>query len=202
MVSEEFHLPDIPIRKFIQYYSPFYPKFDKQAFFRYIKGFDIPENSTLQAMSYGQKKKVLISFAVACNTSVLLMDEPTNGLDIIGKGQLRKIIAGAIDEHKCFLISSHQVKDLENLIDEVIIINETRVILKESLQNVAKKLSFQISFDPEDREGALYSEPLLKGSTLVTVNNSDEESKIDLELLYKATMADPGKLQSILNSQN
>jgi ABC-2 type transport system ATP-binding protein len=198
MVSEEFHLPDIPISKLIQYHSPFYPKFSAEQFLQYIRDFDIPEESTLQNMSYGQKKKVLISFGVATNVSLLLMDEPTNGLDIISKSKLRKIIAGAMDDTKCMLISSHQVKDLENLIDDVVIIEDTRIILQQSLERIAKKLSFQISLDVEETAGVLYSEQLLMGKTLVRENTIGHESKVDLELLYKATMADPDKIQSAL----
>jgi ABC-2 type transport system ATP-binding protein len=198
MVPEEFHLSDIPISKLIQYHSPFYPKFSREQFLQYIRDFDIPEESTLQNMSYGQKKKVLISFGVATNASLLLMDEPTNGLDIISKSKLRKIIAGAMDDTKCILISSHQVKDLENLIDDVVIIEDTRIILQQSLERIAKKLSFQISLDVTNTEGVLYSEQLLMGNTIVRENTIGQESKVDLELLYKATMADPDKIQSVL----
>lgn len=200
MVPEEFYLPDIPINKFIKHYSPFYPKFDRNNFFELIRYFDIPQENTLQGMSYGQKKKVLISFGIATNTSTVLMDEPTNGLDIISKAQVKKIIAGAIDENKCFLISSHQVHDLENLIDEVLIINETKIILKQSLCAVAAKLSFEISFGNESDRGVIYSEPLLHGNTIVKLNTSGKETRVDLELLYKATMAHPQKMQSILDN--
>lgn len=198
IIPEEFHLPDIPVLKFIQYYSPFYPRFSEELFWKYIQEFEIPRDSTLLAMSYGQKKKVLISFGIATNVPVLLMDEPTNGLDIISKSQLRRIIAGAMDGNKCILVSSHQVKDLENLIDEVIILNDTKIILQEGLEHVGRKLSFNISFDETDLQNALYSEPLLRGNTIVSINKIDDESKIDLELLYKATMADPVKMQSVL----
>ena len=155
MVPEEFYLPNISTADFIDMNGPFYPKFNRQQFFDYIQGFGIPEHSTLQAMSYGQKKKVLISFGLATNVSLLLMDEPGNGLDIVSKSLLRKMIAGAADEQKCILISSHQVKDLENLIDEVLILDDTRIILKQSLETIAAKLSFKISFDPTDLDGAL-----------------------------------------------
>ncbi len=101
LVPEEFFLPDISIADLITYYSPFYPDFNEPAFHQYISHFEIPADATLLAMSYGQKKKVLISFGLATNTQVLLMDEPTNGLDLISKGQLRKIITSAISEHKC-----------------------------------------------------------------------------------------------------
>lgn len=198
IIPEEFHLPDIPVAKFVQYYSPFYPKFDPTMFLEYLSRFEIPVGSTLHAMSYGQKKKVLISFGIATNVSVLLMDEPTNGLDIISKSQLKRIVAGAINEDKCILVSTHQVKDLENLIDEVIIINSTKILLKEALENVGKKLSFKISFDEGDLGDALYCEPVLLGNAIVSLNNTGYESGIDLELLYKATMADPIRMQMAL----
>ncbi|HTE31373.1 MAG TPA: ATP-binding cassette domain-containing protein [Chryseolinea sp.] len=198
IIPEEFYLPDIPVQKFIRYYSPFYPRFKEGTFWSYIREFEIPEDSTLLTMSYGQKKKVLISFGLATNVPVLLMDEPTNGLDIVSKSQLKRIIAGAMDEQKCILVSSHQVKDLENLIDEVIILNETKIILKERLDTIGRKLSFRISFEHRDLEHALYSEPMLRGNTIVSVNKMDDETKIDLELLYKATMADPEKMQAAL----
>lgn len=199
MVPEEFYLPNISISAFVKYYSPFYPKFDHLVFEECIKTFDVPMDGLLQGMSYGQKKKVYISFAVASNVSVLLMDEPTNGLDIISKGQLRKVIAGAASEEKTILISSHQVKDLENLIDEVVILNDTTLVLKESLNEISKKLVFKISFDEDDLRDALYSEPVLAGNTVVTKNINHHESKVDLELLYKATMANPARMKSVLN---
>lgn len=199
MVPEEFYLPNISIPDFLKYYSPFYPKFDKEAFFGFMDSFDIPAGSLLQGMSYGQKKKVYISFGVASNVSVLLMDEPSNGLDIISKGQLRKVIAGATTETKTILISSHQVQDLDNLIDEVLILDGTEIILKQNLDVVSRKLVFKISFDPEDLKDALYSESILRGNTVVKRNEHAEESRVDLELLYKATMANPEKMKSILS---
>jgi ABC-2 type transport system ATP-binding protein len=155
----------------------------------------------LQGMSYGQKKKVYISFGVATNVSVLLMDEPTNGLDIISKNQLRKVIAGAASGEKTILISSHQVKDLENLIDEVVILDGTSIVLKESLDHISRRLTFKISFDDGDLQEALYAESVLKGNTIVAMNNDHIESHVDLELLYKATMADPAKMNLVLTSK-
>jgi ABC-2 type transport system ATP-binding protein len=198
LVPEEFYLPDVSVSNFIKYYSPFYPKFDEASFNNYIDQFEIPADATLLTMSYGQKKKVLISFGLATNTQVLLMDEPTNGLDLISKGHLRKLIAGAITENKCFIISTHQVKDLENLIDDVLILHDTQILFNQNLGKVSKKLIFQISSEPEYGDEIIYQEPLLRGSAVVKRNLDNEESRIDLELLYKATMSDSEKIQSIL----
>jgi len=189
MVPEEFHLPDIPIQDFIRYHAPFYPRMNKSKFNDYISVFEVPADSTLQNMSYGQKKKVLISFALATNAKVLLMDEPTNGLDIIGKSQFRKILAEALDENRCIIISTHQVKDLENLIDRITIIDEGKILFDQTVDAITRKLSFRFAYDAQDAATALYSESSLTGKAIVAPNLEDEESKLDLELLYKAIVA-------------
>ena len=194
MVPEEFYLPDIAIGDFIKYYAPFYPRFNSNKFASYIAAFEIPSESTLQNMSYGQKKKVLISFALATNAKVLLMDEPTNGLDIISKSQFRKILAEALDEERCMIISTHQVKDLENLIDRVTIIDEGKILFDQNIEEIAKKLSFRFAYDDEDAATAFYSESSLTGNVIVAPNYDGEESKLDLELLYKAIVTNKEKI--------
>jgi ABC-2 type transport system ATP-binding protein len=194
VVSEEFDLPDISVPDFIKYYAPFYPRFDAQKLRNYLSVFEVPVDSTLQNMSYGQKKKVLISFALAANAKVLLMDEPTNGLDIISKGQFRKILAEAVDEERCIIISTHQVKDLENLIDRITIIDEGKILFDENLEEIAKKLSFRLAFDEADMATAFYSESSLTGNVIVALNVDCEESKPDLELLYKAIVTNSDKV--------
>jgi ABC-2 type transport system ATP-binding protein len=200
MVPEEFHMPDVPLSDLEKHYAPFYPRFSKEQFRKYISEFNIPLEGSLQNMSYGQKKKVLISLGLATNTSVLLMDEPTNGLDIMSKSQFRKVMAGALNEHKCIIISTHQVKDLENLIDRITIIDEGKILFDQSIDNISRKLSFHISFDPSEIHDAFYQESSLRGSAIITANTEGEESRIDLELLYKAIITNQAKIQSVFNA--
>lgn len=200
MVPEEFYLPDINVEHLVKYHAPFYPRFNEEQFNRYITEFDIPRTNSLQQMSYGQKKKVWISFGLACNTSVLLMDEPTNGLDIMSKSQFRKVMAGCLDDNKCIVISTHQVKDLENLIDRITIIDEGRILFDQTIEAVTSKLSFHISFDSEEVKQALYRESSLRGSAVITRNTTGEESKLDLELLYKAIILNGNAIQTVFNA--
>ncbi|HEX8315045.1 MAG TPA: ABC transporter ATP-binding protein [Flavisolibacter sp.] len=200
MVPEEFYLPDIPVPAFIKHYAPFYPRFSRDKFRNYISVFEIPADSTLQNMSYGQKKKVLISFALATNAKVLLMDEPTNGLDIMSKSQFRKILAEALDEERCIIISTHQVKDLENLIDRITIIDEGKILFDENVEDITKKLSFRFAYDEADVATAFYSESLLRGHVIVTPNLEGEEGKLDLELLYKAIVTNSEKITKLFQS--
>ena len=200
MVPEEFYLPNITVPAFIKHYAPFYPRFNHTQFNNYISVFEIPADSTLQNMSYGQKKKVLISFALATNAKVLLMDEPTNGLDIMSKSQFRKILAEALDEERCIIISTHQVKDLENLIDRITIIDDGKILFDENVEEITKKLSFRFAYDSSELASAFYSESSLTGNVVVAPNIYGEESKLDLELLYKAIVTNGDKITKLFQS--
>lgn len=186
MVPEEFEMPNVLISEFIKNTSRFYPNFNQKQLATYLEEFQIPVAQKLQQMSYGQKKKVLISFGLACNTPILLMDEPTNGLDIMSKSQFRKVMANAMEDNKCIIISTHQVKDLESLIDRITIIDEGQILFDQNIADVTTKLNFKISFDSEEVKEAIYSENALKGSVIITKNETGDESKLDLEMLYKA----------------
>lgn len=199
LVPEEFSLPGISLDQWVRHNSPFYPKWDKDLFARVIADFVVPADSKLNEMSYGQQKKALISFALATNASLLLMDEPTNGLDILSKSQFRKVIAGCLDEGKCIIISTHQVKDLENLIDRVMIIDEGNILFDQTMYNISRKLDFRLSYDPEETATALYSESSLKGNAIIAINMGEEDSRPDLEMLYKAVMLQGERFTRLFN---
>lgn len=199
MVAEEFFLPDVTPARLAKYNAPFYTRFNYDQFDRYLEEFEIPVNHTIQSMSYGQKKKTLISFGLACNTGLLLMDEPTNGLDIMSKSQFRKVIAGALDNNKCIIISTHQVKDLENLIDRITIIDEGKILFDQTIEQITRQLHFKISFDAGEIEQSLYHEPSLKGNAIISRNTTHEESRLDLEMLYKAIIVNREKINAAFN---
>jgi len=197
LLPEEFHLPPISISRWIKHTAGFYPSFSHEQFQRNITGFDVPREGSMQEMSYGQQKKLLISFALAVNAPLLLMDEPTNGLDIFSKSQFRKAIAGSLNEQQCILISTHQVKDLENLIDRILVIEEGRILFNQGMDSISRKLTFTQSFDPEQTAQALYSESTLKGNTLVLPNTEGTDSRPDLEMLYKAVILASEKINRV-----
>jgi ABC-2 type transport system ATP-binding protein len=196
-VPEDFQLPEITLALWIEYLSPFYSNFNPQQFEHYTREFAIPAFGNLRELSYGQQKKVLISLALATNVPLLLMDEPTNGLDIHSKSQFRKVIAGAIDDSKCILISTHQVKDLENLIDHVTILEEGKILFNQSMNRIAETLLFKLSFDREEPQHALYSESGLKGQALLLPNFAGEDSRPDLEILYKAVLTNGKNINAL-----
>jgi ABC-2 type transport system ATP-binding protein len=203
LVPEEFSFPSVTIGQWAKHRAPFYPKFSYELFERTLTEFNVPRDTRLPELSYGQQKKALISFALATNVSLLLMDEPTNGLDIQSKSQFRKVIAGALDEDKCFVISTHQVKDLENLIDRITVLDEGKILFDQPIETISRKLQFKLSFDPEETAAALYAETSLKGNALVTAATAGEgESHPDLELLYKAVLLHRDRIGQLFSGQN
>jgi ABC-2 type transport system ATP-binding protein len=196
-IAEEFYVPSVSIRNFVKTYAPFYPAFDPEQFGRYLNEFGIADTETLTQLSYGQKKKVLIGFGLATNTHVLIMDEPTNGLDIPSKSQFRKIIASAITDDRTIIISTHQVRDLESLIDPIIILNESEILLHASMEQITQKLCFKLLTRVDHPERILYSESSFRGLSAVMENTHEEPSKVDLELLFNAALSHQERIKKL-----
>ena len=196
-LQEEFHAPAVRIGEFLSIYVPFYPNFSKKQFESYLKEFQLADNEKFTELSLGQKKKALIAFALATNTKILLMDEPTNGLDIPSKSQFRKIIASVASEDRIIVISTHQVRDLESLIDPIIILDNTGLVLDASMEQITNGLCFKSVAKINETEKVVYSESSLKGHSIIVENIENEPSKADLELLFNATMANQKLLKDL-----
>lgn len=198
-IPEEIYLPSVTFEKYIHTVAPFYPKFDETRFRRSLTQFDVPQDRKLTELSYGQKKKTLISFGLAANTRVLIMDEPTNGLDIPSKSQFRKVVASALEPDRLVLISTHQVRDLDHLIDSVIILDESEILLNHSLDVVTERLRFDTVASAAD-ERVLYAEPGLRGYSVVMENDEGEDSRVDLERLFNAVVGNRERIQTLFRS--
>jgi len=196
-LPEEFELPEMSAKDYAMTTGKFYPKYDSGQFEKYLNEFQVDQNQKLTKMSYGQKKKTLLSFALSTNTSVLLLDEPTNGLDIPSKTKFRQMIASVSNDDKCILISTHQVRDLESLIDPIIILDRNQVVLNNSVEEIAQKLYFGSS---ETRpENALYAEKTMMGYAFVTLNNTGKESTLNLEFLFNAAVHNKAAFRQLFN---
>ncbi|WP_075318807.1 ABC transporter ATP-binding protein [Bacteroides togonis] len=201
LVPEEFDLPAVSLVQFVELNSPFYPNFSKEDMMTYLHLFEMDWNIHLGGLSMGQKKKVFMSFALATHTSLLLMDEPTNGLDIMAKSQFRKFIASGMSDERTIVISTHQVRDIDNVLDHVVIMNNSRVLLDESIARVTERLAFVESDSPALAEEALYKLPSVQGNSLLLPNREGVETKLNLELLFGAVLADPEKIKELFHSK-
>lgn len=202
LVPEEFDLPPVSLVSYVELNSVFYPRFSKEDMMTYLHYFEMDMNINLGALSMGQKKKVFMSFALATNTSLLLMDEPTNGLDIPGKSQFRKFIASGMTDDKTIVISTHQVRDIDKVLDHVLIVDNSRVLLDQSTSSISERLFFTETDNRELTASALFSMPSLQGHFLILPNKQGEESDINLELLFGATLAAPEEMLALFHTKD
>lgn len=192
VVPEQFKLPAMTGKKYLEIHSPFYPRFDHSLFDSIIEEFEVDISSSIPELSYGQRKKFLIAFALATNTRVLLMDEPTNGLDIPSKSQFRRIVASLETSERCTVISTHQVRDLGAMIDQLTVIKDGEVVFDQNLETIQNALVFR-KIKPEEEAGFIYGEEILGGvhavCTSETESSNFQSEEIDLELLFNAIIS-------------
>lgn len=185
LVTEEFELPAIRLSEYVKLYRPFYPNFSDEVLDNCLKDFELDRNVKFNELSMGQRKKAYIAFAMATNTKYLFMDEPTNGLDIPSKSQFRKVIAQNMTEERTVIISTHQVHDVEQMLDHIIILDQRSVLLNASVQEIEDQYTFEYRSPQEMDEQVLYAEPTLQGNAvIIRRQQGDAETQVNLELLF------------------
>ena len=200
LVPEEFELPNLTLQKYVDINATFYPRFSMEDMQRYLDIFEMGGmmDVKLNSLSMGQKKKVFMAFAFATNTRALIMDEPTNGLDIPSKSQFRKLVTTSMSDDKMMLISTHQVRDISDILDHVTIIDQSRVLLNTSFADVMSRLAFRPM-----REGdqPIFVQQSAMGSLVAVPARDGEETKVDLEMLFNATLQNPEAINQLFTTQ-
>lgn len=197
-LPEEFQTPSMSVDIYAKYNAVFYPNFSKEQFSFYLSEFQVDREKNMMEMSFGQRKKAMIAFALALNTPIVLLDEPTNGLDIPSKAQFRRILSSLFTEDKCVIISTHQVRDLENLIDPIIILDQNQVLINNTVEEITQKLYF--SYTSSKPHEALYTEQILQGYSSVQINENQKESILNIEALFNAAISNKAKMRELFNA--
>lgn len=198
LLTDEFEVPSarkMSPAKYFKSLLPFYPKADMDTFLSLMVELEVDPNRNFREMSFGQQKKSMIAISMALNTRYLLLDEPTNGLDIPSKSGFRSILSKRINEDSTIIISTHQVKDVENLIDPIIILTQDAVLLNATTQRITEKLTF--SYDSSAKLEALFSEPRPGGCLNVCINTDGSESEVDIEALFNTVLRNSSKIKSL-----
>ena len=196
LLPDEVSLPDNATpQRYVDELAPFYPKFSQGTFLHMMQELEVEPDRKFREMSFGQQKKSLIAASLSLGTDYILLDEPTNGLDIPSKSQFRSILSKIADEGKTIIISTHQVKDVENLIDPIVILSHNAVLLDASVQRITEKLYFE--YGGAQRDDALYSEMLPGGYMNVIPNTTGDESQINIEALFNAVLRNKDRINAL-----
>jgi ABC-2 type transport system ATP-binding protein len=192
VLAEDAHAPALSAREYVRSRAPLYPRFDHALFERYLGELELaPNGGSLAALSYGQQRKFLLAFGLATLARVVLLDEPTNGLDIPSKSALRRVIAEAVSDERLFVISTHQVRDLGALMDPIVLVHQGRVLLHGTLAELATHVHMTQQPTPPapGAAGLLFSEPAVGG--FWSVWRGGGEGPLDLEVLFNAVVSNP-----------
>ncbi|MDE6648654.1 MAG: ABC transporter ATP-binding protein [Muribaculaceae bacterium] len=184
LVPEEIDVPSISLESYVKAYAPFYPNFSHESLKEALSHFNLSPEIHLGSLSMGQRKKAFLAFALACHTPVLLMDEPTNGLDIPGKSEFRKAVVKTMNDERTIIISTHQVRDLDQLLDHVTIMDNNGIQLDESISALQERFTFGLApVLPE--HGVIWSEPVMGGHAFMKMRTPDQpETEVNLEALF------------------
>ena len=203
VLPEELNAPSVSEREYVLSRSPFHPGFDGARFERYLREFEIPRNKKLNKLSYGQKKKFFISFGLASGSDLLILDEPSNGLDIPSKGLFRRLVAEALTDDRIFVISTHQVRDVDSLIDPIIILHQGRIMFKHSLGEVCERIHMTRTLTPPvvDTDDLIYTEAAVGGYWSVWKGADNAGGPIDLEILFNMAISRPDIYAELFNGR-
>jgi ABC-2 type transport system ATP-binding protein len=199
LLPEDIRLPAVKPAAFERRFGNLYPRFDHLMFQRLLGELQIVQQQELNTLSQGQKKKFLLAFGLATQARLLILDEPTNGLDIPSKSQFRRLLIDHFQPDRSFLISTHQAHDLQGLIDSVMVLANGEVLLHETVETLESQL--QITVEPVQPVDALYTERSLDGFKVIRRNESGHESRLDLELMFGLATTGPAKVREMFRRQ-
>lgn len=189
LVPEEFNLPSTRLKTFVKLNAPFYPRFSEAVLAKCLDDFELDRDLHLGRLSMGQKKRVFMSFALATQTRLILLDEPTNGLDIPAKSLFRKTVARNLAEDAAMVVSTHQVRDIDVLLDHIIMTDKGKIVFDHAVSEISERLAFADIPISDTTLCPLFEQPSIHGRSVVTENRSGHETPLNLELLFNAILA-------------
>ncbi len=193
-LQEDFELPKMTAEVYINTYSVFYPNFSNAILENVLDRFEVPRSGKLKNLSFGQQKKFQVAFALATQVSLLILDEPTNGMDIPSKAVFRSVVSESLGESQTIIISTHQIRDLGQLLDRILLIQTGKIIVDESLYHLAEQFNCQFCPGNSIPSDVIYSEPVAGGSMALVPTTPERPGEIDIEIFFNAIISNPSIL--------
>lgn len=203
-VPESFNAPEMRVSDYAATYGAFYSNYDGDAFTDYMKALSVDPETAFRRLSFGQRKKALMAFALSLKTDILLLDEPGNGLDIPSKLTLRHILSECASPSRTIIMSTHQVRDIEDIVDHVAIIDGGRLLLDASTREIDCLVQFVES--PQADADALFSERTAGGFVNIKARRNCSidrtHNRMDMEVLFNACVTGGRNFVSSMMNRN
>ena len=196
-LPSEPYFPKWTPRKIASYYGPFYPNFNNQLYLETLQEFRVDPNRPLDRVSFGQKRRAQLAFALATRTQLLLLDEPTTGLDIQGKDQFRRTLISGTEAGQTIIIATHLLNEIAPVLDHVIVLHGGKIHAHLSLELAQNFYSFNLTTQPLPYGDKGYARRVPGGWLTVHADGREGNAAFDLETLYLA-LTDGGLPQPTL----
>ncbi|MBR3972516.1 MAG: ABC transporter ATP-binding protein [Oscillospiraceae bacterium] len=175
-----FYFPSASLDEMHRYYKGMYPKFDEDLYRRLYEIFQLPEKSPIRRFSKGMQKQAAFHLAICCRPDVLILDEPVDGLDPVMRRQVWSLILADVAEHgTTVLISSHNLRELEDICDHVGIMDHGKMLLERSLADMqGTTLKLQLVGEIPEGLNVLHQSASGRLNTLIVRGTQDEVEAI------------------------
>jgi ABC-2 type transport system ATP-binding protein len=154
------------VKQLISYVKAIHPRFSEEKCLNFLNSTKIKQSSTISSLSKGMMVQLHLSLIMSIDSRLLVLDEPTLGLDILHRKQFYSLLLNDYyDNQKTILITTHQVEEIEEVLTDLIFINEGQIVLNNSMDEVAERF-IELEVEQANREAALVLEPLSCRSVL------------------------------------
>ena len=174
-----FFFPAATMEDMRKFYKGMYPKFDDALFQRLYEAFALPKKGSIRRFSKGMQKQAAFHLTLASRPDVLILDEPVDGLDPVMRRQVMSLILSDVAEYgTTVLISSHNLRELEDVCDHVGIMDHGKMLLERSLADMqGSTVKLQIVGDAPEGLDVLHESASGRLKTLVVRGNALEISE-------------------------
>jgi ABC-2 type transport system ATP-binding protein len=185
LADEPFFLHQSTLREMKEFYKIFYPSFDEAMYTKLLNNFPIPENEKINTFSKGMKRQTGLILALAVNPDVLLLDESFDGLDPVMRLTLKRFISREIlNRDMTVVISSHNLRELEDICDQIALIDNKKVVMSGEVDTIKGDFhKIQVGFSHDVKEDIFaFLNPLhvdKMGNVFVVVAKGDVEGLLE-----------------------
>ncbi len=185
LADEPFFLHQSTLREMKEFYKIFYPSFDETMYTKLLNNFPIPENEKINTFSKGMKRQTGLILALSVNPDVLLLDESFDGLDPVMRLTLKRFISREIlNRDMTVVISSHNLRELEDICDQIALIDNKKVVMSGEVDTIKGDFhKIQVGFSHDVKEDIFaFLNPLhvdKMGNVFVVVAKGDIEGILD-----------------------
>lgn len=179
----------LKVTQALSYMNDVHPNFDIEKARTFLAKTNIDMNDKVKALSKGMVTQLHLSLVLAIDAKVLVLDEPTLGLDILTRRQFyTHLLEDFYTEDKCILITTHQIEEIEHILTDVAFIQEGKIVIAESTENIRERFTL-LTVTQDNIEQAKQFKPLFSNSLMgLTTMLFDNQKNEDLQALGKISV--------------